>query len=500
MLLFTTLLFVGEIATGTDIFFALLMALFLVLFTGAVNRGGGLYYASGAYIFFNGVLLVILGMTYKVFLLEPAESHLQAPITTMLVYCGGMASMWLAVAASKKLTPRRGLLSSFVSQQTMMQSAIGCFLLGNFFIVIFGGSYQGAGSVGAAISETNRFPQFAIMLATTYEIRVSNGRRAWNWVVITELIILFGLGVISSSKEGMFLGPVTWMVTAIAAGYNFKPRLLIVAGSFAFFMLYYMVPYSQYVRNFRDKEGSRAANQAVALEYIFRLNDVRELYLTEYEDPTIYTRGPHLYDRSQGLVDRLTAIAMDDALVDRTAQGFVFGLWPTYHGVLNTVPTFLWKNKPQFFTGNEYGRELGVLSVDDLSTGIAFSPEADVFHQAKWFGIFVVMPLVCFVYFLANDSFAGSVKDSPWPLLLVILATHLAPEGGIDTILLQVVEGSIGIMFMALVIRYVLPLGVRVMTGGEKTVVRKTIDFRLGAQPLARSEGTEPAAANAGTP
>lgn len=500
MLLYAVLLFVGEIATGTDIWFALLMLLFIVLFTAAVNKGGGLYYASGAYIFFNGALLILVGATYKVFLLEPGQSNLLAPITTMLAYCGGMAAMWAAVEASKRLTPRRGLLASFVNDQTMMQSAIGCFVLGTLLVVAFGGGIQQGGSIGAAVSETNRFPQFAIMLGVTYELRKSSGRRAWNWVVVTQLVILFALGVIASSKEGMFMGPVTWAVAAIAGGYNFKPRMLLMIGGFTFFMLYYMVPYSQYVRNFRDKEGSRAANQAVALQYIFHLNDVRELYLQQYEDPTIYTGGPHFFDRSQGIVDRLTAVGMDDAIVDRTQQGFVFGLYPTYHGIINTVPTFLWKNKPQFFGGNEYGRELGVLSPDDTSTGIAFSPQADAFHQARWFGIFVVMPLVCFTYFLANDTFAGSVRDSPWPLLLVILASHLAPEGGLDTMLLQVVEGSIGLFFMATVIRYVLPLVVRVMSGGEKTIVRKGMDFRLGGQPIARPEATEPAAAGSANP
>lgn len=499
VLLFTVVLFIGMIVTGTDVRFALLVSLFTFLFAGAVNRAGGLYYASGAYIFFNGVLLCLLGVLYKTFFLfEPGESHLLAPLTTMAVYCGGMAGMWMAVWASKKLSPRRGFLSSFVNYSTMKQSAIGCLILGNLLLLVISGNQKG-GSLGAALAETNRFPQFAIMLATIYELHISNGKRAWNWIVITQGILLFAYGVIYTSKEGMFLGPVTWALAAISAKYDFKPKLLLGGGLFLFFMVYYMVPYSQYVRNFRDRDNSRQANQTTTLDYIFRLNEVRQLYLEGSENDG-YVTGPHFYDKEQGLMDRLAAISYDDALIDRTDQGFVFGLYPVFHGIINTVPTFIWPSKPPFFTGNVYGREIGALGPDDVTTGISFSPQADAYHEAKWLGIFVIMPLVCFVYFLANDSFVGSTRDSPWPLLLIVLASHIAPEGELDAMLLQVVEGSIGIMFMATLIRYVMPLVVRLSTGGERTVVRRTMQFRLGSGPLGRPKTPDPEATGSSTP
>ncbi len=499
VLIYAFVLFIGMMATGTDIRFAALVVVFTFLFAGAVNQSGGVYYASGSFIFFNGVLICLLGVTFKTFFLfQRGESNLRSPLVTMLVYCGGMAAMWAAVAVSKRLTPRRGLLSGLVNMSTMRQSAIGCLIVGNFFILTISGIQKG-GSLGAAIAETNRFPQFAIMLATIYEVQASNGRRAWNWIVIVQGVILFAYGVVYTSKEGMFLGPVTWMVSAIAARYDFKPRLLIGMGIFSFLMVYYMVPYSQYVRNFRDRDQSRSVNQATALDYIFRLGEVRQLYLDE-TNGTDYSLGPHFYNESHGLMDRLAAIGMDDALIDRTEQGFVFGLYPTYHGIINTVPTFIWPGKPQFFTGNTYGRELGVLGPDDVSTGISFSPQADAYHQAKWLGLLVVMPLICFAYFLANDTFVGSAKDSPWPLLLIVLASHIGAEGGLDAMILQIVEGSIGIMFMAFVIRYVLPLAIRLGTGGEKTIVRKTIEFRLGSKPLGRPVSAESNPTGSSTP
>ena len=499
VLVYALVLFVGMLATGTDVRFAALVVVFALLFCGAVNRGGGLYYPSGAYIFFNGVLICLLGVTYKTFFLfEAGESNLRSPIATMLVYCGGMAGMWAAVWFSKRLTPKRGFLSGLVSIETMKQSAIGCLIAGSFLILSITGVQKG-GSLGAALAETNRFPQFAIMLGTIYEVHASKGKRAWNWIVLVQGVILFGYGVVNTSKEGMFLGPVTWLISAIAARYDFKPRLLIGIGIFSFLMVYYMVPYSQYVRNFRDHDLSQAANRATTLEYIFRLGEVRQLYLDE-NAAADYFSGPHFYNSNQGLLDRLAAIGMDDALVDRTEQGFVFGLYPVYHGIINTVPTFIWPGKPGFATGNTYGREISVLAADDTTTGISFSPEADAYHEAKWLGIFVVMPLICFVYFLANDAFVGSARDSPWPLLLIVLASHIAPEGGLDSMLLQVVEGSIGIMFMAFFIRYVMPLAIRLATGGEKTVVRRTMDFRLGSKPLNRAPAPEPAVSGTPTP
>ena len=484
ILMFALVLFLGQAVTGTNVYFSLLLSAYVFLWAAAFNTAGGMYYTSGAFIFFTGLLVVIVGMTFKVTTGEAGESHLLAPIKTMSVYCGGMAAMWLAAALSRRLTPRRGLLANIAANETMMTAAVGCFVFGCVLQVVFGSEYASVGTIGSAVRQFNRFPQMAVLLATTYEVNRTQQRRAVNWVVLCSVGWLFAWGVIYSSKEGMFVGPVTWIIAAWAGGFNFKPKVLIWGGLFVFFMTYYMVPYSQYVRNFRDKDGSRAANQATALEYIFKLGEVRKL-AAEEDVVENYLYAPHLYNHEHGLMDRMSMMAYDDAIIDRTDQGYVFGLYPVYHAILNAVPRFVWKDKPFFFTSNEYGRELAVIGEDDLTTGISFSPVADAYHESKWFAVLVVWPIVIFIYFLVTDSIVGTVKLSPWPLLPIAAVSHLAPEGMVDGVILQVTEGTLGMLIVAWTVRYVFPMGIRLLTGTERTVVRKSPVVKLGSRPSA---------------
>ena len=483
ILLLILALFLGQAVTGTNVYFSLLVSAYILLWVGAFNAAGGMCYTSGAFIFFTGMLVVIVGMTFKVTTGEAGESHLLSPIKTMSVYCAGMAGMWLAASLSRRLTPRRGLLANIAANETMMTAAIGCFIFGAILQVIFGSEYASSGTVGSAIRQFNRFPQVGILLATTYELNRSDQRRAGNWVVYAGVAWLFAWGVIYSSKEGMFIGPVTWILAAWAGGFNFKPKYLFWGGLFVWFMMYYMVPYSAYVRNFRDKDGSRGANQTTALEYIFKLGEVRKLAL-EGNSTEDYLYAPHLYNHEYGLIDRMSMMAYDDAIIDRTDQGYVFGLYPVYHAILNVVPRFFWHDKPFFFTANEYGRELAVIGEDDVTTGISFSPIADAYHESTWFAVLIVFPLIIFVYFLVTDSIVGSTKFSPWPLLPIALVSHLAPEGMVDGLILQITDGTLGMLIVAWTVRYIFPMTIRLLTGTERTVVRKTPVVKLGFTPL----------------
>jgi len=201
--------------------------------------------------------------------------------------------------------------------------------------------------------------------------------------------------------------------------------LLIVGLAFG---IYYLVPYSQYVRNFGGT--TRAENIAAAVQYLGDLNGTRKTYLDIIADIDI-ANEPHLYDKREGFLDRLVILAPDDALIDLTERGNVFGLEPTFQGYANLVPHFIWHDKKVYNTGNLYAHELGELSEDDDLTGVSFSPVADAFHQAKWLGILLLLPISAFLAFLIVDSVAGSSKYSVWAILPILEVTHVASEAGL---------------------------------------------------------------------
>ena len=131
--------------------------------------------------------------------------------------------------------------------------------------------------------------------------------------------------------------------------------------------------------------------------------------------------------------------ASDDASAVQlfTDKGHIFGLEPTIQTYANIIPHFIWHDKVAVNTGNTYahelgGHELGELADEDVTTGISFSPAADAYHQAKWFGLLVILPLDLFIAFIIVDCIVGSSTSSVLTLLPILAVSHLAPESGLN--------------------------------------------------------------------
>jgi hypothetical protein len=456
--IFAFVVFVGQELEGTDFLFAVLTAAYTLIWAAAFNIAGGIRYPSGAFIFFNGFLNGVVGLTFKVLLFEPGDRNLQSPNATMFVYCVGMASMLCVAFFCRGLRLQRGLLTGLESVAAYKRAAVVCLVSGYLItLIVLAGSSNAFVSI---LRQANKMPEMSIMLATTYEIRHSKGKRSFNWIVAIGIGSGFAMGLIGFSKEGMLLGFAAYFLAAVIEGYNF-PRIQIVAGILGFaFFTYYLAPYSQYVRGFRATTA--AGNAAVALHYLGDLNETRRLYEDTLEG-YLLADEPHLYDQREGFLDRLIVIPADDNLISYTNKGNVFGLTPTFAAYGNLVPHFIWHNKPVFNTGNIYAHELGELGEEDETTGIAFSAAADAYHQAKWLGLLLLLPIDLFLYFIITDSIVGSARWAPWALIPILDLSEIGPEGGLDGPIYSASYGIFAILFLVFVVKFVAPFVLRVM-------------------------------------
>ncbi|HEV2620001.1 MAG TPA: hypothetical protein VGU23_08715, partial [Acidobacteriaceae bacterium] len=84
--LFAAALFLIQWLEGTPLYFCAGCMVFILIATLAFNAGGGLTRISGAYVFFYSMLVVVVGLCYKAFLGEPAQSNLVAPRTDIELY------------------------------------------------------------------------------------------------------------------------------------------------------------------------------------------------------------------------------------------------------------------------------------------------------------------------------------------------------------------------------------------------------------------------------
>jgi hypothetical protein len=160
---FAGTLCVIQLLQGTNPTFSLFASAYIVVAAIAFNVAGGFSRTTGAFVFFNSVLGVIIGLCLKVYLGEPADSNLRAPNLTMSVYLAGMCMMLVAVFLSRKLSAKRAFLGKMVTDANMQTATTGCMVAG--FMIFFAGFFVsgGSGTVWSALNQINRFVSSTVL-------------------------------------------------------------------------------------------------------------------------------------------------------------------------------------------------------------------------------------------------------------------------------------------------------------------------------------------------
>lgn len=482
--IFAVLLCTAQLIQGTDLIFSLCCFLFIIIAAITFNLAGGFTRPSGGYVFFYSILAVIIGVFWKACIGERADSNLLQPLVTIEAALGGIIAMFAAVYLSRKLTTKRAILGG-LDIENMRQASIGCMVVGLFLTTIFYVVPVQAGSVLSAIGQLNGFLPLALILAVIYEIRKSGGTRSINLPVLISGGVIFFQGLVGFSKQGIFTPALCWALAAASQRYKITLYQIIGFTLAGAFMVYYLVPYSQYGRNFRvfASAESDAGVPITAIDAFWGNLDASVSLLTElgyvrqqYEQAAVPGRVdnvPAYFDTPQGFFDRLQMLSIDDAIINVTEQRGPFGLWPIVFDFENFVPHFLWPGKPTLGIGNMYAHEIGMIAPDDFSTGVSFSPIGEAFHIARWVGIFLIAPILWIMLFTLFDSLCGDIREYPWGLLVLVLFGHIAPEGGFGGLIYMLWYGAITVIFAALAAIYVMPILGYIATGTKRARLRR---------------------------
>jgi hypothetical protein len=472
---FAGILCVIQLLERTAALFALGCLFFVIVSVLAFNFAGGFTRPSGCYVFFFSSLTLIVGLCWKAVLGEPADSNLDNPILGIAVYLGTICSMFVAIVIASRITTKRAILGSLVTEANMQTATVGCLVTG-FLIFIIGQFVPGGnGSVLSALAQINQFLPLAIVLGTIHTIRRSGGTRSVNLPVLLSGLFFFGVGIIGFSKQGIITPFVCWLMAAASQRYKVSRIQVCIGILGALFIAQYLVPYSQYGRTFRQESTSENLDVVVAL--LSDLGNVREQYLQQSDDAQLDNLHGY-FNTQQGFLDRLQMFALDNALIDYKSHTGFDGLYPIIADFENLVPHFIWKDKPQFNTGNTFAHEVGLLSDDDTTTGVSFSPAAVAYAYMGWIGIFILAPALWIVLFALFDSLCGDLREAPWGLLVAVFFAHIAPEGGMDGVIYMYFYLSVGIIFSAVVGAYVMPVAGTLIIGPEGIIVRRGAPIR----------------------
>ena len=465
---FAAVLFAIQLYQGTALYFSFGCVAFILLAAVAFNAGGGLTRVPGAYVFFYSLLVVIVGVTYKAILGEPADSNLADPQTDIEAYVGCMASLLVAVLIARHFSRKDGLMQNLMKDSQMFRSSVGCMVFGisgGFMIAMLG---EAAAKLNSAFTQLDQLIPLGIIIGVMYEIRRSGGTRSSNTPIIIGILYCFVFGgLLAYSKQGMLLPLLCWALPVCALQYRLSSNQVLGCLLGAFIIFYYLVPFVQYGRSFRQDNSTLNQNMDVALPLLEHPQKTRETYLE-----IISGAAPGYYNTTQGFMDRMQFVSVDDALINVTDQGRVFGLSPIKSVFLNVVPHVIWPDKPDLKLGNNYMHEIQGKSFDegDVTTGISFSPTAEVYHWAKWYGVFFVAPLLWLMLFLVYDALFGDLRSTPWGLLVMAQISHAAPEGGINATIVMCTFGVEIFFFCAMFATYVAPLFAILALGPDRHI------------------------------
>ena len=474
--IFAGALFLVQQVEHTTLSFSVYTFLFVVIGGFAINEGGALTRPSGGYVFFYVTLAVLVGICWKAILGEPGQTHLARPDLTMLIYVAGVCGLYVSAAISRRFSRKRPFLSGLLTDSNMPNAVIGCLIVGTALTFATRILNKQSGGLLSALYQINHFNELAMLLAVTYVIRRSGGRRSLSigflLAAATEFIIG---GILGFSKQALFTPLACWAVAAAGQRYRISRSQAVLLASFTFFLFHYMVPYSQYGRSF--SVPTLSDNVRVASGLLSDLTSVRQH--AEHgdgwsDDPIVTT----YFNKPEGFFDRLQMITVDDGLTDLTERRGPYGLYPILVDFENLIPHFLWPDKPVVSWGNVYlHEEGGGLADEDNTTGISYSPTGEAFHLARWAGVLVLAPIIWTMAFLLFDSLCGDVRQSPWGLFMLVVFSHVAPEGLLAGLIYQLGYGAFTIVVAALMSAYVMPhLGALLVgpgrTGGARAPVR----------------------------
>lgn len=454
--LFAAALAFVERLEGTPLYFCFGVLCFIVIATFAFNLSGGLARAAGAYIFFYAVLVFIIGVTYKAILGEPAQSNLSDPRTTIEAFVASISMLTVAAFLSRRFARKTGLLEQSLKTERMYYSSIGCIVVGTSATTLISFLGESGARLQSAFGQANQFVPLGILIGVMYEIRRSNGTRSINTPVLLAMAWAFVFdGLAGFSKQGIFEPLFCWALPVWVSRYRLS-KLQLVGGSVLLFILFhYLVPYAQMGRVFLEENQSVWDRLAIGVPLLEDPEGTRKTYL---EASAAAPRGlNNYYNTPQGLWDRLQFVSADDALINITDQGKVFGLLPLYDEMLNAIPHVFWPEKPSYAFGNVYAHEIGGIPDEDTTTGISFSPTGEAYHLAKWKGIFIIAPLLWFTLFTVYDALFGKLTATPWGLLILVMFAHTVPEGGITGIIHGLTVDNEIFVFCALFCVYAAP-------------------------------------------
>jgi len=441
------LLFIIQLLQGTSIVFASHILFFNLCWGFTVNLLGGLATVEGWLIFLFGLRHVGISQFAKMFFGQAADTGLDNPELTGMVYSWGILTVLIVcVVISKFDLSMRGFIKPHTSESSRFSHWI-----------IFGVGLIGMATkiIQSSFSILYLLPLFNLLtylhpltfLGLAYELnknlKQSKGRHFLSPSSLIMLIISFGFGAVSASKQNMFEPMMVVFLTLLFQGYIFKARHLIWGGVLVFLAVFVLTPLSNYGRNeYRQESTSKTIISLI--DYLSKNFSSVEKYQSykqsieeTYEESNLAERS--YFGKSYPLLERFSLIHDADNLIAnykfREHEGFPF-FWDRLH-LLPRSLTGKWL-KDDYIQGDDLAKISGIISEDNDTTWVSFGFIAEAYAIFGWWGGIVAISMPLLLYLIMVRSLDIPSGDRVWTVFLIVYLQHTFSEAGVISMILYI--------------------------------------------------------------
>lgn len=317
-------LFGLQLATGTDPVYAM-VALLIFALTPLVFRCYQRIDNMGAFVFLaTYIKLFLVSQWLKVGFLQAADTHLLAPVETVVVLLMGLVAFWAAgLALTPLLTGRRSLLAIPNDPVFLTRVAIGATLI--TLVSIAMRFVTGLNAVDGTLYEEGRGFVIIIYLGQMLPLAtaaltarasiLSKGQRFIDvYVVLTILGTIFQ-GLMENQRTGMMAGAISFLVTYLAYGGRIRAWHIGVAMAAGIVMQILVFPLIEVQRGIRDATGiGEFIGETLKIASDLTDSEARAPYEQRLDDMYLWWDTRLYYGSPQGFIDRFAPNPLDETV------------------------------------------------------------------------------------------------------------------------------------------------------------------------------------------
>ena len=371
MIMTVLFLALGELATGTDPRFVLMMCIAMLSIAATYNLLGGVSTFSGILLAGFALRTIVISQFAKVLLFERADQNLNSPQLTITVYAVFYFMMLVGVFLFGRFRlhmPKTLEMETLATKRTAYILAFPLGLVGTLLYEMNSQMYSTSvssqfgplHSIGVALSP---LLLLALVLSVDIMIEKSGGRSSVGWTTIAPAVILVGCAMADTVRTSVLVPAIAYILTCYLRGYHFRAKHYAYFALAMFLFTWIVSPLGIYVRGFTQTSDMRFFQRVSAVFKVAMSYSPAELASFTSTVAEMDLHEQYFNARGTFVLSRLSLIRADSNLIEACSSGFHYGLAEIKEQISKDLPSFMIKNKSRI-PENNYIANISGLGVD----------------------------------------------------------------------------------------------------------------------------------------